>query len=116
MNQRAGIRKKSFANLAGLPGTGGHVERHIDHDRSTDDVIARDAAPEAAIVGIGAVVTHGEITVVRDAVRKAKIGVAGGSGTRRRRLTGADGVGLVEFLSVDPDGTAAQFDGVAGEA
>src|SRR5262249_41931095 len=64
MKQRAGIRQKAFADLPRLPSIGGYVERHIDHHRCADDVVARDAAPKAAVIGIGAVVAHRKVAIV----------------------------------------------------
>src|ERR1700722_14266147 len=66
MQNGAGIREKTFANLAGFPGIGGHIERHVNHHWRADNVFARNAAPEAAIVGVGAVVAHREIAIVRN--------------------------------------------------
>src|SRR5713101_9325158 len=52
------IGEEALANLSRLPGFGGDVQRHINQHRRADDIPARDAAPEAAVVGISAVVAH----------------------------------------------------------
>ena len=67
MKQSVGIGKGAFADLSGFPGVRRGVEGHIDHNRRTD-ILARDATPEAAVVGVSAIVTHHEITVFRDFV------------------------------------------------
>src|SRR5579864_5019493 len=66
MQDGVGIGEEALAKLARFPGFRGNVERHVDHDRSSDNVVARDAAPEAAVVRIGAIVAHDEITVGRN--------------------------------------------------
>src|SRR5215467_8646918 len=52
------IGVEALANMTGLPGILRNIERHIDHDRSADDVVSRDRAPEAAVVRIGPIVAH----------------------------------------------------------
>ena len=66
---RIGI--KSFANLSGLPSLLPDVERHIDHHRRSDNVVPRNAAPETAIVGIAAIVSHYKIAFVWNSEREA---------------------------------------------
>src|SRR5271154_3572298 len=66
MQYGARVGQESFADLTGLPGIRRHVERHINHDWRPDDVVARNAAPEAAVIRIRAIITHREITIVRN--------------------------------------------------
>src|SRR6266436_9753112 len=63
VHQRVRVGEKSLANLAGLPGVRRNVERHIDHHRRSDDVVARHAAPKTAVVRVAAIVAHHKITV-----------------------------------------------------
>src|SRR5271168_2044045 len=60
------IRIKSFANLAWLPGILPDVQRHVNHHRRSDNVISRNTAPEAAVVGIAAIIANCKITFVRN--------------------------------------------------
>src|SRR5574340_441497 len=61
MQQSIGVGEKALADFAGVPRFRRGIERHVDHHRRADDIVARHAAPEAAVVGILAVVAHGEI-------------------------------------------------------
>src|SRR5207237_8939651 len=63
----------------------------------------RDTAPEAAVVRVGAIVTHDEITVGRHFVRH----------TQFVRLGGASRVFLGEALAVNPHGALMNVNGVA---
>src|SRR5690242_19236712 len=106
MQDGVGIGKEALAKLAGLPGFRRNVEGHVDHDGRADDVVARNAAPEAAVVGIGAVISHDEVAVSRHFVGHFEI----------VRLGGTGGVSFVEALAVDPDGAVMNVNGVAGKA
>src|SRR5437763_714367 len=97
------IGEEALAKLARLPGFGRNVEGHVDHHRRADDVVARDTAPEAAVVRVGAIVTHDEITVGRHFVRH----------TQFVRLGGASRVFLGEALAVNPHGALMNVNGVA---
>src|SRR5204863_5968123 len=70
-----------------------------------DDVVARDAPPKAAVVGIGAIVSHDEITFGGDLVGHAQF----------VRLRGTGGVFLGQALAVDPYRTVMNINGVAGK-
>src|SRR4029077_9838718 len=107
-------REKAFANLARLPGFRRNVQRHINHDRGADEVLARDGAPEAAVEGVLGIVAHGKVTVLGDAEWVFYFRTPERSGSRRGRLAGADGVFFHEPLAVDPHGAIANVDGVAG--
>src|SRR6266478_3323470 len=106
MQKGVGIRKKTFANLAGLPGFGRNIQRHVNNHGRSDDVIARDAAPEAAIVGIRSIVTHNKITISGNFVRRVQfVGFAD-----------AGGVLFHELLPIDPYSAVMNVHGVAGES
>src|SRR5229473_5300414 len=106
MQKGVGIRKKTFANLAGLPGFGRNIQRHVNNHGRSDDVIARNAAPEAAIKRIGAIVAHNKITIRGNFVRRVQfVGLAE-----------AGGVLFHELLSVDPYRAIMNIYGVAGES
>src|ERR1700676_5504854 len=63
MHQRVRIRKEALANLPGLPCVRRNIEGHVDHDGRADNVFARHGTPEAAVIGVPAVVAHHEIRV-----------------------------------------------------
>src|SRR5581483_10219274 len=96
----------AFADLAGLPGIRRNIERHINQDRSANDVFARDNAPETAVVGIGAVIAHDEIRIGRDFERAMEIVRFGR--TQRVFLDGA--------LAINPNGTIMNLDRIARQA
>src|SRR5450432_389374 len=106
MDHGAGVSEKTLARLAGFPGVGRHIEGHVDHHRRANDVVARNAAPEAAIVGIGAIVTHREITIVRNVIGKLDVGLAWRRASGRRRLGWSDRITLGKFLPVYIDRSA----------
>src|ERR1700740_1421461 len=103
MQEGVGVGEEALANRAGFPGVLRSVERHVNHHRSANDVAARDAAPEAAVERVAAVITQGEITILRNVVRESYVLV-------RRKLprgSGHGGAGRVlldEHAAVDPDG------------
>ena len=114
MQDCSGVSEKALADLAGLPGVRRHIQRHVNHYGSANYVVPGNAAPGSAVVGIGAVVAHREITIVRYVIRKFDIGVAGRRASGRRGLSESDGVRLIGFLAVDVDSAVAQVDRVAG--
>src|SRR6266446_8578809 len=57
------IGKKPYLNLARIPGPGRRVQRHVNHHGRSDNVLSRDAAPEAAVEGIVTIVAHGQVTI-----------------------------------------------------
>src|SRR5260370_12318250 len=73
MQQGVCVGEKTLANLSRLPSFRRNIQRHVNHDGRSDDVLSRDAAPEAAVVGISAIVSHDEITVRRNLVRCAQL-------------------------------------------
>src|ERR1700730_8746134 len=102
MQKGISVRKKPFANLAGLPGFGRNIQRHVNNHGRSDDVIARDAAPETAIKRIRAVVAHDKITISGNFVRRVQfVGFAG-----------AGGVLFYELLPVHPHGAVMNVHGV----
>src|SRR6266446_2617892 len=62
VHQCVRVRKKTLANLPGLPGIGGDVERHVYHHRRADNIVAGHWTPEAAVVRVPAVIAHHKIT------------------------------------------------------
>src|SRR5438045_9626240 len=116
MNQRASIREKAFANLAGLPSVLRDIQRHVDHHWGADDVAARNAAPEAAVVRIAAVIAHREITIFWNMIWKFQVSVAGRRSSRRGWIGAPDGVILLELLTIDPHCSFANVERIAGKA
>src|ERR1700730_13799850 len=106
MNQRVRVGKEALANLPGLPGVGRDVERHIYHYRRADNIFAWNAAPEAAVVRIAAIVAHHEITVVRNFVRLPQI----------VRIAAANCVAFVQPLTVHPHRTIVDINGISRQA
>src|ERR1035438_4653171 len=97
----ARVREKTLADLPRFPSVGRYVERHINHDRRSDNVVARNATPKAAVIRIGTVIAHRKITIVRHVIRKLDVGITRRCTSRRSRFTRTDGVILVEFLAID---------------
>jgi len=89
MKDCSGVSEEALADLAGLPGVRRHIQRHVSHYGRADYVVPGDAASDSAVIGIGAVVAHREITIVRYLIRKFDVSVAGRRASGRRRLTGA---------------------------
>src|ERR1700688_2758249 len=73
MQDGVGIRKKTLPNLPRLPGIRWRIQRHINHHRRADNILARNAAPEAAVIGVAAVVAHHKITIVGDFIRRMQL-------------------------------------------
>ena len=113
MKDCSGVSEKTLADLPGLPGVRRSIQRHVNHYGRADDVVPGDAAPESAVIGIGTVVAHCEIAIVRYVEWKFDIGVAAWRASGRRGLSEADSVRLIEFSAVDVDGAVAQVDRVA---
>src|SRR5581483_10120220 len=109
MDEHAGVREKTRAVLAGLPGIGRRIQGHVNQHGRTDDVAARNATPEAAVIGILAIVAHHEITFVRNAVGDLYVG---GSDALRP----AERVVFFEAFAVDPDGAVVNIHGIPGQA
>src|SRR6202043_3749442 len=105
MQDGVGIRKKTLANLPRLPRVRRRIQRHINHHRRPDNILARNAAPEAAVVRIAAVVAHHEITIVGNFIRCVKL----------IRLASPHGVRFGELLTVDKHRSIVNIDIIAGE-
>src|SRR6202453_5254616 len=73
MQDRVCVREKSFAHFARLPRARRRTERHINHHRLPDDIFARHASPEPAVVRIRTVVAHRDITIVGNVIRKLQL-------------------------------------------
>src|SRR5437879_7806036 len=106
MHQRVRVGKKALANLPGLPSVWGNIERHIYHHGRADNVVARHGAPEAAVIGVSAVVAHHEIRIVWNF--EWLLQVVG--------IGAADGVIFLQFLTVYPDGAVVDLNRVSGQA
>src|SRR5712664_2520973 len=106
MYQRIRVSKKALANLAGLPGVGRNIERHIYHYRRTDNVFARHAAPKAAVIGIASIVAHHKITIVRNFERRVQV----------VRIGAAGGVAFREPCTVHPNRAVVDVDGISRQA
>src|SRR3984893_17106083 len=106
MHQGIGGRKEALANLSGWPRIGRYIEGHVNHDRRTDNVIARNALPEAAVVGIAAIVAHHKIAIRRHFVRHLQI----------VRIRTTNGVILDQPLPVDPHRSVMNVNGVSRQA
>src|SRR3979490_3493455 len=104
MKDCSGVSEKTLADLPGLPGVRRSIQRHVNHYGSANYVVPGNAAPGSAVVGIGAVVAHRKITIVRYLEWKFDVGVAAWRASGRRGLSEADSVRLIEFSAVDVDG------------
>src|SRR5689334_18880006 len=60
MNHGVSVRRNTIENLAGAPGLARRFDRHINDDGRADNVFARNAAGEAAVERIAAIVSHDE--------------------------------------------------------
>src|SRR5882724_2546393 len=116
MQDGVGVRERAFADLAGFPSVRGNVERHIDHHGGADDVVTRNAAPDAAVVGIGTIVAHHDVAILGNMVWESDLGESERSASRSSGIGGAEGVRLVELAAVDEDGAVAKIDVIAGQA
>src|ERR1700680_2258341 len=70
MQYGVGVRKKALPNLPGLPGIRRRIQRHINHHWRPDNILARNAAPEAAVIRVAPVVAHHKITIVGNFIRR----------------------------------------------
>src|SRR5882757_5311312 len=71
MDQRIRVSKKALANLAGFPGVGRNVERHIYHHRRADYVFARHATPDRKSTRLNS--SHANISYAVFCLKKKKI-------------------------------------------
>src|SRR6185369_4684478 len=113
----ARIGKEAIDERAGFPRRRGLVDRHVNHDRSSDDVGARDTAGEAGVQRIAAIVAHDEEAVGGNGVGK-DAAFASEWTAKEEWLAGlgnAGGVGFVETRSIDPHGAVVDVDGLAGK-
>src|SRR3984957_20862839 len=92
MQDRVGIRKKTLPNLPWLPGVRRRIQRHINHHRRANNILARNAAPEAAVIRVPAIVAHHKITIVGNFIR----------GVHIIGLAGSHRIWLSELLTIDP--------------
>src|ERR1700722_14821318 len=106
MDDGVRVSKKSFANLARFPCILPNIEGHVNHHGRADNVVSRNAAPEAAVKRIEAIVAHHKITLVWNFERQLLVAP----------LAASERVILVELLSVDPDSAVVNVDGVSRQA
>ena len=86
--------------------------RPVRRDRLADDPLARDRAPEAAVVGVAAVVAHQEVRALRD---RDRVQVALRARARRRR-TARCRLAVADHVAVDDrDRVAGQADDALDE-
>src|SRR5437899_785986 len=103
MQNRVRVSGKAIDD-ARAPWLRGSVNRGINHDRSTNNVGARDTSLKSAVERIAAIVAHDEKTVRRGGVGKHVL-FSRERRAKQRRLTwlgGTQGVILAKAHSVDP--------------
>src|SRR5262249_11286352 len=111
------VSQEPFADLAGLPGLGSRVEGHVNEHRSSDDIVARHAAPESRIEGVLPVVAHREIAVLGNLVghHLRQSAECAGIGAGVHPLGFPERVRLDEPSPVDPDCAVMNVNHVAGQ-
>src|ERR1700692_3584803 len=78
MQYSVGVPKKTLPNLPWLPGVGRRIQRHINHHWRANNILARNTAPEAAVIRVAAIVAHYKITIIGNFIRGVQlIGLAG---------------------------------------
>src|ERR1700680_3554683 len=92
MQDSVGIGKKTLPNLPWLPGVRRRIQRHINHHRRANNILARNAAPEAPVIRVAAIVAHNKIPIVGNFIR----------GVQLIRLAGPHRIRLSELLPVNP--------------
>src|ERR1700693_6652031 len=105
MDDGVEISFKAFANVPGLPDVFGSVDGHVNHQRRTDNIFARNEAPISAVVRIFAIVTHHEVIACRNLVRP----------TILLRMGRVRPIRLRQRVPVDVNNALLDFDGVAGK-
>src|SRR5206468_7209301 len=70
----------------------------------------------AAVVGVAAVVAHGEVAILRHHVGKLHFRTAERSFAWVGRLGGSSGIAFAQLFAVNPDGAVAKVHAVAGQA
>src|SRR5208283_4131699 len=101
MDQGVQVRLEPRSDIS-IPRIPRRIQRHIDDYRSSQDILARHAAPEPAIVRISAIVSHCEIAIVRYPVRKFCDFITHGRLSGGCGLAGTGGVVLLQLLPADP--------------
>src|SRR6478672_2246785 len=100
MNQRSGGTAQTGLQQADA------LRRPVRGEGVADDPVARDRAPEAAVVGRATVVTHHEVVLGRDRYGRWKVAALAAAAGR--------GEGLLLALAVEDDMAVLDGDGVAG--
>src|ERR1700688_2226719 len=100
MQDSVGVRKKTLPNLPWLPGVRRRIQRHINHHRRANNILTRNAAPEAAVIRVAAIVAHHKITIVGNFIGRVElVGLAGSHGIR-----------FGELVTVDPHSSVVDID------
>src|SRR5215471_8163101 len=115
MEDSVQVRLKTLAQISRLPRALRCVQRHIDDHGRTDDVLARNATPEARIKRILPVVPHCKVTVGRNSVRQNIFLVAESSLVHRGRSRAgrSDCVWLIQPFAVYPHGVLSHVHKIA---
>src|SRR6202166_2281563 len=103
MQDSVGVRKKTLPNLPWLPGVRRRIQRHINHHRRANNILTRNAAPEAAVIRVAAIVAHHKITIVGNFIR----------GVQLIGLAGSHSIRLSEPLPIDPHGSIMDINTIA---
>src|SRR5215470_12138160 len=118
MKDAVQVRSKTCAEIAGLPCALWSRQRHVDHHGRTNDVFPRDAAPKTRVERILPIVTHGEVAVFRNPIRKdlflarkSAFVLTGGSEPRR-----TERVRLYEAAAIDPDRPFPDVNNISGQS
>src|ERR1700693_3662087 len=106
MQDSVGICKKTLPNLPWLPRVRRRIQRHINHHWRPNNILARNAAPEAAVIRVAAIVAHYKITIVGNFIW----------GVQLIGLAGPDSIGLGELLPVDPHSSIVDIHTIARQA
>ena len=92
MQDSVSVRKKTLPNLPWLPGVGRRIQRHINHHWRANNILARNTAPEAAVIRVAAIVAHHKITIVGNFIW----------GVQLIGLASSHRIWLSELLTIDP--------------
>src|ERR1700756_3770601 len=113
MKQSIPVRPKTLRDIA-IPCVTGSVDGHVDGHGRAKNGAAWNATPVTTVVGIAAVVAHHKVLIFRNGYRHSPERREQFIVRRNFRRTGR--IGLLQLRAVDPDGTVANVDLVAGQA
>src|SRR5262249_37021690 len=118
MDNCIGVGRNAIEHSSGAPRFAGRVNGHVNHDGRADDVVARNAADEAAVQRIAAIVAHYEIAVRRNFERK-NVGLAGKIATEKiwlAALRRPDCVVFAQARTIDVNSAVVNVHGFAGQS